>query len=228
MISQISGTALNLIFDPILIFGLFGFPDLGMRGAAIATVFAQFVSAALAMIFHFRVNYEIRIKAGHFRVRPLIFGRILSIGVSSIAKQGVGAITLFFINGILLGFTVSATAVYGAYNALLVFLMTPVWALTNVLVPLIGFNYGAKKRLRIIKLFKLCMLYAFAVTALGGLALAFFPRQFLSLFNTTDNMYAIGAAAFIDLGVALPLRGMVTVFLAAMQGLGEGGKILIA
>jgi putative MATE family efflux protein len=228
MISHMTGAALNIVFDPILIFGLLGFPALGVAGAAIATVFSQWISAVIALVFHLTVNREIKIKKEHFRLRSSIVKQIWTIGLSAIVKQASGSITLFCINNILLAFTSTATAVYGAFYRLYVFFITPVWALTNTLIPLAAYNLGMKKQHRILKFFKLSILYCLGITLLGVAVISIWPGQFLALFNASGEMKRIGMLAFPILCVYLPFQGCSTVIISALQGLGAGKTALVA
>jgi putative MATE family efflux protein len=228
MISQISGALLNCIFDPILIFGLFGFPTLGVTGAAIATVFSQWVAAVLAFIFTIRTSREIKMKREHFRLQGLVVKQIWEIGSSALIKQGSGSILLFCVNNILLGFTSTATAVYGVFYRFYVFFITPVWALTNVLVPLTAYNLGMKKRQRIWRFFKTSILYTLFITLIGVVAILFFTEQFLSLFNATGEMKTIGMIALPILCFYIPFQGCSAIMIAVLQGLGEGKKAMVA
>jgi putative MATE family efflux protein len=228
MISHLIGAALNIILDPILIFGLLGFPALGVKGAAIATVFSQWASAAVTIVFHLSANREIRIKREHFRLHGSIIKQIWIIGSSAIVKQASGSITLFCFNNILLVFTSTATAVYGAFYRLFVFFITPVWALSNVLLPLIAYNFGMKNRQRILQFFKLSIFYGLAVTLTGIIAICIWPKHFLTLFNASDEMRRIGMTAFPILSVFLPFQGCSTLIISALQGLGSGKTALAA
>jgi putative MATE family efflux protein len=228
MISHIAVAALNIVFDPILIFGLLGFPALGVTGAAIATVFSQSVSVILAFVFHLSFNREIKIHKEHFRPRKLIIKQIWIIGSSAIVKQASGSITLFCVNNIFLAFTPTATAVYGAFYRLYVFFITPVWALTNTLIPLAAYNLGMKKQHRILNFFKLSILYCLGITLPGVAVISIWPQQFLALFNATGEMKRIGMIAFPILCVFLPFQGCSTVIISALQGLGAGKTALVA
>jgi Na+-driven multidrug efflux pump len=207
---------------------LFRFPALGVAGAAIATVFSQWVSAILALVFHLSFNREIKIRKEHFRPRKLIVKQILIIGSSAIVKQASGSITLLCVNNILLVFTSTATAVYGAFYRLYVFFITPVWALTNVLIPLTAYNLGMRERKRILQFFKLSLFYGLGVTLTGVAVICILPEQFLALFNASDEMKRIGMLAFPILCIFLPFQGCSTVMISALQGIGSGKTALAA
>jgi putative MATE family efflux protein len=228
MISQIIGALLNTMLDPLLIFGLFGFPALGVYGAAIATIFSQWTAAALALLFHLQVNREIRFKRGYFKLQADTIKRILTVGSSAIIKQGSGAVTIVCLNSILLGFTSSATAVYGAFHRLYVLFLTPVWAFANVLIVLVAYNLGTVNKERVIKFSRLSLYYGLGLTALGTLLIGVFPGRFLALFGAKGDMMLIGVAALPILCIFLPFQGCSTIIIAVLQGLGEGKAALIA
>jgi putative MATE family efflux protein len=228
MISHVAGVAINIVFDPILIFGLLGFPALGVTGAAIATVFAQWASAILALVFHLSFNREIKIRKEHFKFRSLIVKQIWTIGSSAIVKQASGSITLLCVNNILLTFTSTATAVFGAFYRLYVFFITPVWALTNTLVPLTAYNLGMKKQHRILQFFKLSIVYCLGITLLGVAVMSIWPERFLALFNASGEMKRIGMLALPILCVYLPFQGCSAVLISALQGIGAGKTALVA
>jgi putative MATE family efflux protein len=222
MISQCVGVAANLILDPIMIFGLFGFPALGVKGAAIATVIAQGLSGLLAMAFHFKVNHEVRISFVNFKPSGAIVKRIYAIGTSQIVQQGSGYLMMFLMNQILLSFTAAAIAVYGAYTRLEMLFLTPVYAICGVIVPVVAYNYGAQKKERIIRFVKLAMSYVLAITTIGLLVLMLFPKQIITLFNASEDMLNIGIPALRIVGIAFPFSGVCVLAVALFQALGKG------
>jgi putative MATE family efflux protein len=222
MISQCVGVAANLILDPIMIFGLFGFPALGVKGAAIATVIAQGLSGFLAMVFHFKVNHEVRISFSDCKPNGAIIRRIYAIGTSQIVEQGSGYIMMFFMNQILLSFTATANAVYGAFIRLEMLFLTPVYAISNVIVPVVAYNYGARKKERIIRFVKIAVYYVLVVTTIGLLVLTLFPKQIVALFNASEDMLNIGIPAFRTVCIAFPFAGICVLAVAIFQALGKG------
>ena len=145
MITQLIGAIINLILDPILIFGLFGVPALGVSGAAIATVSGQIAAGTAAMIFNKKVNHEIHISFKGFRPSLETIKQIYVVGIPSIIMQSIGSIMVYGLNHILIAFSSTATAVFGVYFKLQSFIFMPVFGLNNGMVPIIAYNYGAKK-----------------------------------------------------------------------------------
>lgn len=158
MITQMTGAVINLILDPILIFGMFGFPRMKAAGAAVATVTCQIAAGILAGIFNITKNKEIHISFKDFRPSKQIIGTIYRVGIPSIIMQSIGSIMTFGMNQILIAFSSTATAVFGVYYKLQSFIFMPVFGLNNGMVPIIAYNYGAGKKERIIKTYKLSLL----------------------------------------------------------------------
>ena len=160
MISQGIGAIINIIFDPIFIFGLFGVPKMGVAGAAIATVFGQIVAAIIGIVINIKKNSEIHISLKKFRPSGTIIKNIYMVGIPSIIMASIGSVTTFGMNKILIGFSTTATAVYGVYFKLQSFVFMPLFGMNNGMVPIIAYNYGAKKPDRMVKTLKLSIAYA--------------------------------------------------------------------
>ncbi len=193
MITQAFGAVLNIVLDPLLIFGVGPFPELGIRGAAIATVTAQFCAMLLALYFNLSVNKEIQFNtfAGQ-KPSLLIIKRIYAVGLPSIIMTSVGSVMTFCLNKILLSFTDTAVAAFNVYFKLQSFVFMPVFGLNNGMVPIIAYNYGARKPDRVIKTIKFSICYAVSIMVLGLLVLQIFPVQLLAIFNASDELIAIG------------------------------------
>ena len=222
MITQSTGAIINIIMDPILIFGLFGMPRLGVAGAAIATIFGQTVAGIMAIMFNLKFNKEIRLSIRGFRPDPEIIREILTVGVPSIMMQAIGSVMVYGMNRILITFTSTATAVFGVYFKINSFIMMPVFGLNNGLVPIIAYNYGAGKRARMEKAFRLGLCYAIGIMVFGFLLFQFFPAFFLSLFNASDNMLAIGTTALRIISISFPFAAFCIVCGSMFQALGNG------
>ena len=221
MIIQSTGAIVNIILDPILIFGLFGFPELGILGAAIATVFAQHVSALLA-IHYVRKNREIRLTKASFRLKKQTVKDIYAVGLPSIIMQAIGTILTTSLNKILIGFGTSAVAVFGIYFRLQSFVFMPVFGLNSGMIPVIGYNYGAKRPKRITQTIRVGMVVSLSIMTAGFLVFTFLPHVLLGWFNATDEMLAIGIVAMQRISLCFISAGFCIVLMALFQGIGEG------
>ena len=201
MISQTTGAVINIILDPILIFGLCGMPKLGIKGAAIATVTGQIVAGFEALWWNKVVNKDIKISFKGFRPDKRIIANIYQIGVPSIIMQSIGSVMTTGMNLILMGISSTAAAVFGVYFKLQSFFFMPVFGLNNGLIPIISYNFGAKKKKRMINTLKYGYLIAFLFTFVGFLCFEIMPAQLLSLFEASDKMLKIGVPALRVIGV---------------------------
>lgn len=222
MITQGVGAIVNIILDPILIFGLFGLPCLEVAGAAIATIIGQIVAMLLGLYFNLRVNKEISISLKGFRPSPRIIKRIYSVGIPSIIMQSIASVMTFGLNRILLGFESTAAAVFGVYFKLQSFVFMPIFGLNNGMVPIIAYNYGAKKIDRLSKTLKLSIIYAVCIMLLGVLVLQIFPNQLLLLFDASPSMLRIGAVALRTISLSYVFAGFCIISSSMFQALGNG------
>ncbi|MDR0568875.1 MAG: MATE family efflux transporter [Spirochaetaceae bacterium] len=227
MVSQLSGAAVNIILDPIMIFGLLGFPALGVLGAAIATVIGQTVACAVGFYLNQSRNQEISLSFKGFRPDGWIIKNIYAVGLSSILMQAAGSIMFYGINQILLSFTATATAVFGVFFRLQSFLFMPVFGLNNAMVPIIAFNYGARRRSRITKTIRLSMLYAGGIMIFGLLLFQLFPDKMLLLFSAGENMLTLGIPAMRIVSLIFLFAGFCIIGLSVFQAMGSGTESLI-
>ena len=198
MASQLVGAIFNIIFDPILIFGLGPFPKMGIAGAAAATVAGQILAACVSLIFNLKVNHEVQFSLKGFRPDPAVIWQIYKVGAPSIVLQAVGSLTSYTMNlilGLFKGIADTAIAVYGVYFKLNSFVFMPVFGLNSGLVPIIAYNYGAKKPERIMRAIKFAITAACAIMAVGVSLFEFFPKQLFEMFNASDKMLEIGIPA---------------------------------
>lgn len=195
MISQSVGAIINIIFDPILIFGLLGFPKLGIAGAAIATVMGQIIAAIVAFVFNHKYNHDVSMSMKKFRPDGKIISEIYKIGIPSIIMQSIGSIMTTGMNLILMGMSKTAAAVFGAYFKLQSFFFMPVFGLNNGLIPIISYNYGARNKKRMINTMKYGYLIAFAFMLIGFVSFMLIPDKLLMMFQASDEMLAIGVPA---------------------------------
>ena len=220
MITQLTGAITNIILDPILIFGLLGFPKLGIAGAAWATVIGQCVGAVVAvMLNHFR-NPEVHLRLRHIRPNGRLMGEITAISIPSIIMSCISSLTCFVMNLILITFSSTAVAVFGVYFKLQSFVFMPVFGLNNGMVPIIAYNYGAQKPERIHKTIRLGMAYAVAIMVIGLLVFQLIPKELLLMFDASDAMLEIGAPALRIMSLAFVFAGIGIASSSACQAFG--------
>ena len=206
MISQMTGAIFNIIFDPILIFGLGPFPKMGVAGAAYATVCGQCVAACLGLYLNLRHNHEL-----HFSLKKVlhpeakIIGKIYAVGVPSILMMAIGSVMTYCMNMILKAFSSTAIAVFGAYFKLQSFFFMPVFGLNNGLIPVLAYNLGARKRSRIDEALKFALELAVCIMLCGTIVLEIFPTQLLSLFSPSKDMLRMGIPALRTIAIHFPI-----------------------
>ena len=227
MITQGTGAIINIIMDPILIFGLFGFPRLEVAGAAIATVFGQLVAVCLCIFFNCRYNKEIHINMLHFRPDLSTIGDIYRVGVPSIIMQSIGSVMVFGFNKILLVFSTTAAALFGVYFKLQSFIFMPVFGLNNGMIPIVAYNYGARKKKRIMETIRLSVCISIGIMFLGLLAFQIMPVPLLHLFDASDHMIEIGVPALRIISIHFLLAGYGIIISSSFQALGNGFYSLI-
>ncbi|NCC63405.1 MAG: MATE family efflux transporter [Spirochaetia bacterium] len=221
MIIQGTGAIINIILDPILIFGLLGFPRLGILGAAIATVIAQHVSAILA-IYYVRKNKEIRMTRESFVLERQTVKEIYAVGLPAIIMQAIGTILISTLNKILIGFGTAAVAVFGIYFRLQSFIFMPVFGLNTGMIPIIGYNYGARNPKRITSTIKVGLVVSLSIMCIGFAIFLLFPHVLLSWFNADAQMTAIGVVAMRRISLCFISAGFCIVLMALFQGTGDG------
>lgn len=223
MLMQMTGAITNIIFDPIFIFAF----DMGVVGAAWATVLGQVVGACLGLYFNKTKNTEISVTFKGFRPNGSIIRRIYSVGVPSIIMASIGSVMTFGMNKILIGFTTTATAVFGVYFKLQSFVFMPVFGLNNGLVPIVAYNFGAQKPERMVKTVKLGVVYATAIMAAGVAVFQTVPHVLLGLFDASDYMLEIGVPALRIICLSFLLAGFGIVSSSFFQALGHGVLSLV-
>ena len=220
MITQLTGAITNIILDPILIFGLLGFPKLGIAGAAWATVIGQCVGAVVTVTLNHFKNPEVHLRLRHIRPNGRLMGEITAISIPSIIMSCISSLTCFVMNMILIAYSSTAVAVFGVYFKLQSFVFMPVFGLNNGMVPIIAYNYGAQKPERIHKTIRLGMAYAVAIMAVGLLVFQLIPKQLLLMFDASDAMLEIGAPALRIMSLAFVFAGIGIASSSACQAFG--------
>lgn len=221
MFTQGIGAIVNIIMDPILIFGLFGFPAMGVTGAAVATVIGQIVGGILSVVFNQTRNHEVHIQLKGFRPNGAIIGQIYAIGVPSIVMQAIGSIMNYGMNRILLAFSSTATAVFGVYFKLQSFVFMPVFGLNNGVIPIMAYNYGAGNKERVTKTLKHCVAYAVGIMIVGFLVFQLLSKQLLMMFNASDTMLSLGVPALRIISISFILAGFGISCSSVFQALGK-------
>ncbi len=222
MITQTTGALINIILDPILIFGLFGMPKLGVAGAAWATVTGQIIAAVLALILNIKKNPDVTIKVKGFKPESKYVKIILSVGIPSIIMASVGSVMTFGMNKILIAFSSTAVAVFGVYFKLNSFIFMPVFGLNNGMVPIVSYNYGARKKTRMTKTIKFAVVYAVAIMIIGLIMFQTIPDTLLRFFDASDNMLEIGIPALRIISLSFAFAGVCIVLSSCFQALGHG------
>ena len=222
MISQLVGAVVNIILDPIFIFGYCGEALSGTTGAAVATVIGQFCGAGMTLYFNTRKNPDIQLDFKGFRPSAKAIGRIYTVGLPSIAMQCVGSLMTFGMNLILMAFSSTAVAVFGVYFKLQSFVFMPIFGLNNGMVPIISYNDGARRPERVKKTIRLAVCYAEGIMVLGFCIFEFFPGQVLGLFSASQAMLTIGIPAMRIICLHFLLAGTSIVLSSVFQALGNG------
>ena len=227
MISTLAGAVFNIILDPIFIFGYCGEALSGTTGAAVATVIGQFCGAGMTLFFNLNKNPDIQISFKGFRPSAETIGRIYTVGLPSIAMQCVGSLMTFGMNLILMSFSATAVAVFGVYFKLQSFVFMPIFGLNNGMVPIISYNYGARRPGRVKKTIKLAVCYAECIMLIGFCIFQFAPDKVLGIFAASDAMLAIGIPAMRIICLHFLLAGASIVLSSVFQALGNGVFSLI-
>ena len=221
MASQLTGAIINIVLDPILIFGFFGIPAMGVAGAAIATVIGQTTAGIIAFVFNIEFNHEVKLKFKGFRPDGAIIGNIYKVGIPSIIMQSIGSIMTYSMNQILISFSATATAVFGVYFKLQSFFFMPLFGMNNGITPIIAYSYGAKKRKRMLQTVKLSLVIAFFLMFFGFLAFEIFPNRLLMIFDASEDMLAIGVPALRIIGTHFLIAWFCIIAGTVFQALGK-------
>ena len=218
MISQLTGAVINLIFDPIMIFGLLGCPEFGVAGAAYATVLGQCVAAVVGLTLNLKYNHDIKLHISHI-IKPKldVIGEIYWVGVPSILMMSIGSIMTYLMNQILIGFSTTAAAVFGVYFKLQSFFFMPIFGMNNGVIPVLAYNYGARNKERIKEALKFALTLAITIMCVGTIVFELIPGVLLKLFSASDDMLAIGIPALRIIAVHFPIAAAAIVMGSIFQ-----------
>jgi len=222
MITQATGAIVNIILDPVFIFGWFGLPAMGIAGAAVATVIGQWIGALLGLYFNEKYNPDVQFGRRYAKLDKHIVGAILTVGIPSVIMNGIGSVMNFGMNQILQGFTETATSVFGIYFKLQSFFFMPLFGLNGATISIIAFNYGARKPERIVRTLKLACSAALVLMITGFLVFQFAPDVLLAMFNPTEEFLVIGRSCLRTISWSFPVAAVCIVLGASFQALGNG------
>lgn len=227
MIAQMSGALTNIILDPIFIFGKFGIPAMGITGAAVATVIGQWINGVVAVVLCLTLNKEVPLSFKGFRFSKRVCGEIYDVALPSIVMQCVGTFCSLMMNAILISYSEVAVAVIGVYQKLNSFVFMPVFGLTQALVPIVGFNYGARKKDRIRSAFKMSVIIALVIMCVGCAIFQVWPEMLLKMFSAQDEMMEMGVVAMRIISWSFISAAVAIVMTSVTTGLGVGYPSLI-
>ena len=227
MIAQISGALMNIILDPIMIFGWFGMPAMGLAGAALATVISQYIGALVVAYLCIRKEKDIDIGFRYMKPDFKIIRDIYAVGIPSIIMISISSVTIFSMNQILAKFSITAVALLGIYFKLQSFIFMPVFGLNNGIIPIVGYNYGAGNKERMRETIFLGMRYAVTIMLIGTLIMMVFPDKLLGMFNASDKMMDIGRVAFRIICISFPFAAISIISIGVFQAIGKGTLSMI-
>ncbi len=227
MIIQLVGAVTNIILDPIMIYGLIGFPKLGVAGAAIATVIGQILSMVVGLLFLFLGKHAVSIGLKGFRFHGKTIRDIYIVGVPSIVMNAIGTVMTMAMNGILAAFSAAAVNVFGVYFKLQSFVFMPVFGLTQGLMPIMGYNYGARNKSRVTSALRMGIIIALIINVLGTICFELFPSALIGIFNATDELLRIGDPALRIIAVHFPIAAVGITMSTLFQATGKGVYSLI-
>lgn len=228
MLAMIAGAIVNLVLDPILIFGYFGFPELGIAGAAIATVLGQWFAAVIGLILNYVQNKEIHFIFHRFQVSLKDLKDIYIVGAPTILTQAFGSIMVSLVNGILMDYSSSAVAFFGVYFKLQSFLFMPMNGLGQGSLPIIGYNFGAKNKDRVLETCKTSIVSGGAIGLIGTFVFMIFTQPLLNLFNASENMLAIGIPGLRIISITFVFASVTMIIGYIISGLGNGTVNMIS
>ena len=220
MICQLMGSIINIVLDPILIFGLLGFPKMGVAGAALATILGQWVGACAGLYFNLKKNPEVSLSLRGFRPHGAMIKRILTIGVPSVIMQSIGSVMTFLMNQILIAFSATAVAVFGVYFKLQSFVFMPIFGMNNGTVPIVAFNYGARRADRMMQAIRYSITAAIAIMIVGCTVFHVATEPLLAIFDASEEMLRIGVPALRIISLSFPVAGFCIGVGTVFQALG--------
>ena len=227
MVIQLIGAVVNIILDPIMIFGLLGFPKMGVAGAAVATVIGQFCSFFYGFYVLKFKKHEIDVHFRGFQFHWITVKNIYQVGFPSIIMQSIASVLNVFLNNILISFSDAAVAVLGVYYKLQSFIFMPMFGLNNGALPIMGYNYGARNKKRLMDCLKWTLIIGAGIALVGMLLFWLLPRQLLAMFNASAEMVALGVPAMHIISLCFVFASVGIGFSTLFQAIGEGFRSLV-
>ena len=228
MACSLTGAIINIIMDPILIFGLLGFPELGVAGAAIATIFGQFCSLIVGIIFMVKGEHLVHVKLFGFKMDWHIVKEIYKVGFPSIIMQAIGSFMLIFYNMILVVYSTTAVAVLGVYFKIQSFVFMPVFGMTQGAMPIMGYNFGARNKARLMETYKFGLSMAMLVMACGFILFQTAPNHLLGMFDASPEMLEMGVPALRIISICFMPAAFGIMTSTMFQAIGHGVLSLLA
>ena len=225
MVTQGVGAIINIVLDPLLIFGIGPFPQMGIAGAAVATVTGQWVAAILAIIFNLKFNPDVQFGLRYFKLRGDVVGPVLTVGIPAVIMNSIGSVMNVGINKILQGFTQYGEIpvnVFGIYFKLQSFFFMPLFAMNNATISIVAYNYGARKPDRITKTLKIACLSALTFMLVGVAVFQIMPEVLLGMFDTSEDFLHMGSRALRTISLCFPFAAVCIALGASFQALGNG------
>ena len=222
LISQGSGSIINIILDPLFIHGGFGIPAMGVTGAAIATVIGQWCGALISFGLNLKFNTDVQFKFTYLRPVKRAIGPILAVGLPTFIMNGIGSVMTFGLNQILQGFQETATGVLGVYFKLQSFFFMPLYGINNAAISILAFNYGAKQPKRIMRTLKIACITALAIMVTGFCVFEIFPQFFIGMFNPSEHFMEMGCIALRIISISFPIAADCVILTSIFQALGNG------
>lgn len=226
MLFQLTGAVINIALDPLLIFGIGPFPKLEVLGAAVATVTGQALAMVFSIIVLFIKKHEVKVSFRKFRINMITVKNIYSVGLPAIVMQSIGSVMILGMNAILITFSEVAVSVLGVYYKLQSFVFMPVFGLNQGVMPIIGYNYGARNKKRVYSALKFGMIIAMIIMALGTAVFWAFPEQLLRLFNNSQELVDVGVGAFRTISLCFIPAAVGIMFTTLFQAVGKGIRSL--
>ncbi len=229
MAVQLSGAVVNIILDPIMIFGLLGMPAMGIAGAAWATVIGQIFSALLGLVLNQKKNPELKLDVHGWKPEKHMMGSILTVGLPSTVMSAISSLLTVLMNQILIAYGAVAVNVLGVYFKLQSFVFMPVFGLSNGMVPIVAYNYGARLRRRVYSAIKVALVFAAVIMTIGMLLFLLVPETLLSMFESDgpSQLTALGAPALRIISLSFVLAAVGITLSTTFQAVGKGAYSLI-